>query len=279
MSHAVAPDVPSDEVAQFANQVLQRINNATNFTGNAPSTPPPSSANVVSDLVVIPHRKEADALAEKAMSDAPEVWARVKHQYNLLYGDFINEEPEEGLQKSAKLVFLAIHSKYIQRQIDPIFPNLKNIHEDPVWYISCVKEALSQNRAFGANITEDQGLAYLLHSLRRDRSEPGSKAAGHQSIKLQPYLARHIARQYRGGAVARFMRFVQSVNRNMVSETVDRDVFFKGTPIVQSSGTGKTRLAFELGREAPLLYICLRKLDANSTHGFPFGDQAVMKYF
>ncbi|CDR99047.1 hypothetical protein, partial [Sporisorium scitamineum] len=48
--------------------------------------------------------------------------------------------------------------------------------------------------------------------------------------------------------------------------------YFKGTPLVQSSGTGKTCMLLQLGNMAPLLYICTRNMPADACSGYPLPD-------
>jgi hypothetical protein len=50
--------------------------------------------------------------------------------------------------------------------------------------------------------------------------------------------------------------------------------------IIQSGGTGKTRMAIELGKEHPMLYVCLRKPGhLHARQGYPLADQQVVTYF
>ncbi|SAM80234.1 uncharacterized protein UBRO_20574 [Ustilago bromivora] len=57
--------------------------------------------------------------------------------------------------------------------------------------------------------------------------------------------------------------------------------YFRGTPIVQSSGTGKTCMVYECQQQTPLLYICFCKSNANSNAmaGYPLPDQGIQSYF
>ncbi|KAJ1029741.1 hypothetical protein NDA13_002984 [Ustilago tritici] len=57
--------------------------------------------------------------------------------------------------------------------------------------------------------------------------------------------------------------------------------YFRRTPIVQLSGTGKTRMVYECQQRTPLLYVCFRKSNANGNTmaGYPLPDQGVQSYF
>ncbi|SPO31357.1 uncharacterized protein UTRI_06487 [Ustilago trichophora] len=61
------------------------------------------------------------------------------------------------------------------------------------------------------------------------------------------------------------------------------DSYLKGTSIVQSSGTGKTRLVLELARRAPLLYLCVRRKACHQhssvKNGFPLAEQNLYEFF
>ncbi|SPO31905.1 uncharacterized protein UTRI_06742 [Ustilago trichophora] len=61
--------------------------------------------------------------------------------------------------------------------------------------------------------------------------------------------------------------------------SADRDLYLKGTPIVQSSGTGKTCMVLELANYAPLLYICLRAQGSTLLQGFPQSEVKPVSYF
>ncbi|KAJ1018167.1 hypothetical protein NDA16_005033 [Ustilago loliicola] len=93
-------------------------------------------------------------------------------------------------------------------------------------------------------------------------------------------LLAQFGRQYRGDAQQRFLNFIIKLNEDDQSDTKSPP-YFRGTPIVQSSGTGKSRMIIELNSLTPLLYVCFRKreADVNAKAGFPHPDKGVRKYF
>ncbi len=54
--------------------------------------------------------------------------------------------------------------------------------------------------------------------------------------------------------------------------------YWKGTPVVQSSGTGKTRLVLQLGNIAPLLFVCIRQPGSRSDQGYPLADDDAVRF-
>ncbi|SPO21447.1 uncharacterized protein UTRI_00924 [Ustilago trichophora] len=61
------------------------------------------------------------------------------------------------------------------------------------------------------------------------------------------------------------------------------DSYLQATSIMQSSGTGKTWLVLELGKKAPLLYICVHckepHVRPSVKQGFPLAEQNLYKFF
>ncbi|KAJ1024198.1 hypothetical protein NDA16_003037 [Ustilago loliicola] len=92
-------------------------------------------------------------------------------------------------------------------------------------------------------------------------------------------LANSIRRDYKGNAHRRLLNFVINVNRIYFQERPkDKRPYLKCTPIVQSSGTGKTRMVLQLGRISPLLFLCVRTRDATARNGYPLGDEPIMTF-
>jgi len=98
------------------------------------------------------------------------------------------------------------------------------------------------------------------------------------TLQVSYHFSQQFARPFVGNAQLRFLRFVLGVQAYFHGDTT-RELYFNGTPIVQSSGTGKTRMVLELANYAPILYICLRSKDSTSLHGFPQSDTRAVDYF
>ncbi|SOV08629.1 uncharacterized protein UDID_17676 [Ustilago sp. UG-2017a] len=130
--------------------------------------------------------------------------------------------------------------------------------------------------------TEGEAVSYIIYRLpvansRHDRSE--------HNPELEDHYASQLRRIYHGDAPLRFLRFVLKVNEHFTNRDplVSFDAYLKGTSIVQSSGTGKTRMVLELGGLAPLLYVCVRrkKLSESTSiaNGYPLAEENLYEFF
>ncbi|KAJ1020595.1 hypothetical protein NDA16_003988 [Ustilago loliicola] len=132
--------------------------------------------------------------------------------------------------------------------------------------------------AFDHN-ADRQVLPAILRSLPLAPKVPRAKDDPEED-DLRELLAENIRRNYRGNAPFRLLNFAMKVNRIFFHQKAEEQrPYIKGTPIVQSSGTGKTRLVLELGRIAPLLFLCIRPLHTNTArNGYPLGDKPVVDF-
>ena len=124
-----------------------------------------------------------------------------------------------------------------------------------------------------------QQVTYVI-SCVASRVTPKSEDA--QVLSTNVHFRNQFGRQYRGDAPARFLRFVSQLadqyTKLCLSLTESRP-YFEGTPIVQSSGTGKARMVLELRHYAPLLYVNFRNADKKANDGLPLADKEVRNYF
>lgn len=121
--------------------------------------------------------------------------------------------------------------------------------------------------------------AYLLIHLAKTHIKVSNDG---DVLKSNSHLTLQFGRHYRGDAPIRFLHFVTKLNHKLDLTGFDQDPpYFRGTPIVQSSGTGKSRMVIELSSLTPLLYVCFRSSEAsgNAKAGYPLPDQGVRKYF
>lgn len=126
-------------------------------------------------------------------------------------------------------------------------------------------------------IQAEQVLPTILYGL--PLTAKSSIPAAPQETALLQRLAESIRRNYKGNAHRRLLNFVINVNRVYFQERPkDKRPYLKCTPIVQSSGTGKTRMVLELGRISPLLFLCVRHRDATARNGYPLGDEPIMTF-
>ncbi|KAF9239620.1 hypothetical protein BU15DRAFT_74474 [Melanogaster broomeanus] len=87
---------------------------------------------------------------------------------------------------------------------------------------------------------------------------------------MKQSLARSYNTKYRGGALDAFVEYLEN-NQRKFEQTEQRKYYGKFCSIVQSSGTGKTRLMLELSKKDVLvLYMNLRPVEDNT--GFPDRD-------
>ncbi|SPO20528.1 related to conserved hypothetical Ustilaginaceae-specific protein [Ustilago trichophora] len=132
---------------------------------------------------------------------------------------------------------------------------------------------------FATFATNDETLAFLLVHLAVSTPKPSSD---YEAWGTYRHLAQEFNRPYRGNAPERFLAFITQLN-GYFDQILDKEAkpYYRGTPIVQSSGTGKTRMVLECHHRTPLLYVCIRKTgaDGNARHGFPLADQGVRKFF
>ncbi|SPO31506.1 uncharacterized protein UTRI_06636 [Ustilago trichophora] len=171
----------------------------------------------------------------------------------------------------------------MHRHLDHLFPNLSTASFTPQDSSHAVVDALAHLEASNDAYGQDEALAYVLLCLPASNSSPDQSD---DNPELERHFAQQLQRTYRGDAPARFLRFVDNVHRHFNKSVKGGpvfDLYLKGTSIVQSSGTGKTRLVLELARRAPLLYLCVRRKARHQRssvkNGFPLAEQNLYKFF
>lgn len=132
--------------------------------------------------------------------------------------------------------------------------------------------------------SNDEAVAYIIYHLPAANS---SHDRSDNNPELEHHFAAQLRRTYHGDAPLRFLRFVLNVTERFTIWTSPHGPIFngylKGTSIVQSSGTGKTRMVLELGGLAPLLYICVRSKKPSQTpsihNGYPLAEENLYEFF
>ncbi|KAI3487437.1 hypothetical protein L1887_48626 [Cichorium endivia] len=124
--------------------------------------------------------------------------------------------------------------------------------------------------------TQDQALAFVLVNLPLvdpPRPDPDARDSN-------VHLSGQFGLPFHGDAHHRFLHFIHRVRTHFALPNIQPPYYY-GTPIVQSSGTGKTRMVVELRHRAPLLYLCLRSRAAqgDARAGYPLPDRGVLDYF
>lgn len=93
-------------------------------------------------------------------------------------------------------------------------------------------------------------------------------------------LAGAIGRNYKGAVIEHFINFVKTVDKAKSNlQGKHKRPYHKGTSIVQSSGTGKTRLVLEVGNtRAPLLYLCAHPIMKLAKLGYPLSNSKIINF-
>ncbi|SPO25632.1 uncharacterized protein UTRI_10117 [Ustilago trichophora] len=258
-----------------------------------PVTPSQPQVPNASASTLSPTRLQALSLASSAQRVDPMRWTLLcksvkdlEEAYQLHTEAQQANDPESVAETIALLhnyinVFLSTFSK-LRAKLQGLFSNLSTASLDPQDASAPIMQALNR-LASGGTSSPDEAVTYLILSLPAHNSRPDRSR---DNPELERHFALQLRREYRGDAPARFLRFVHSVNRHF-TKCANADQFFdsylQATSVVQSSGTGKTRLVLELGKKAPLLYVCVRRklLDVPSSvkQGFPLAEQDLYEFF
>ncbi|SPO32670.1 uncharacterized protein UTRI_04414 [Ustilago trichophora] len=252
----------------------------------------PSQPQVLGTSVstLSPNRRETLKLTSSAKCVEPDRWmdlcflvesARQLHT-RMQQATFPARTAELLTKLHARIDEFLSDLRIMRPKFESLFSNLPTASLEPQEARDHIMEAL-EKLASRHTCTSDEAVTYLILSLPAHNSRPdGSR----DNPELERHFALQLRREYRGDAPARFLRFVHSVNQHFTKSTKDGpsfDSYLQGTSIVQSSGTGKTRLVLELGKKAPLLYICVRRkpFDSRSSvkQGFPLAEENLYEYF
>ncbi|SPC62852.1 related to conserved hypothetical Ustilaginaceae-specific protein [Ustilago sp. UG-2017b] len=161
-----------------------------------------------------------------------------------------------------------------------VIPELNNVFSDDtpvVGRLATVYNNLASR--FPTFNSPDQALAVVIVHLAQSHVK---RPRDPEVIGTNIHLENGFYRPYCGDAPNRFLTFVSHLNAvyNKLGLNEPKP-YFRGTPIVQSSGTGKTRMVYECQQRTPLLYVCFRKssADSNAKAGYPLPDQGIRTYF
>ncbi|KIS67590.1 uncharacterized protein UMAG_04689 [Mycosarcoma maydis] len=103
-----------------------------------------------------------------------------------------------------------------------------------------------------------------------------------QDIEANVRFSAQFGRDYYGNAPERFPQFVTEHDQMFNELDPDKgEIYLRGTAIVQSSGTGKSRMVYECRHRTPLLYVCIRPIsaDGSAMQGYPLPDRGVRAFF
>lgn len=241
----------------------------------APSTPTSNRDSQLAQAEAAQSPRTARAQACLPMLTRIDGWTHLKNIHKLL-GD-----PESPMFPFHADYFaqLVLFTPGFNNQLVAILPEL-NHARDKRHLASAVRAAYTNLAPQIARLdSDDQALALaLVHAAVSLPAAPQSA----EVMDANARFASQFGRTYRGNAPSRFLAYVTQVDLG-ISALGQKQVgpYYRGTPIVQSSGTGKTRMVLECRHQTPLLYVCVRPRSAigNAKAGYPFPDQGVLKFF
>lgn len=218
--------------------------------------------------------------------------------------DAQDEEPTDPLElMTVRLSSLATAIDNIRKQAPDTLQNISpSLVQDGVDDASSVRSQarikLHLDDVFGLNnvspsrlrVNNTRALSRLLVELRlpyspsalqereKQRGQSMYEAADlAEDSQLESHLARQFDCEYQGDSGFRFLRFSISI-RIPYNGTEGRELYHFGSAIVQSCGTGNTRMVLKLAKYAPLLFICMRPEGSTAYSGFPPSDGLVVSY-
>ncbi|CDR88979.1 uncharacterized protein SPSC_06351 [Sporisorium scitamineum] len=264
---------PLDVVADS----FQRLKDLSQSAGERPRTPTRSTSASAAISPDTPRSIEAKSKARSLATKLGDSWIILRRQCRTVSDD-LHSGSQHLLADSLDTFLRALNRE--KQVLVPHFKRLSPFAYDDASQLETARTAvqdtiahINQRRAY---LTDDQQLYYLLSSL--DFAAPEAPSDPMEQ-PLYDRLAEGLRRPFKGDAEHRFAAFTAQVNRSLfLDKPQDQRPYYKGTVIVQSSGTGKTRMVLELGRTAPLLYVCIRPSDTTSARsGYPLGDKPIMK--
>lgn len=265
--------LPPIDVCHLAIQNLVRHCERAN-SELSPSTPPGSASLSLfplnDTLRAVKAQQDARNLKDKLASK----WLPLSRACSDIYRDLgsqnaylIDDSIETFLYKLQKT-----KSDFV-----PYFENLETFDINDQSQLEASKQAIRSAMAHILNkhhLSSDETICYLIAAIPL---VTGPVCGDPFEAPLRQRLAQGFCRQYRGDAPQRLLNFAKHVNlTQFAGKQEGKRPYFKGTPIVQSSGTGKTRMVIELGRISPLLFICIRPSTTTARNGYPLGDKPIM---
>ncbi|SPO29021.1 related to conserved hypothetical Ustilaginaceae-specific protein [Ustilago trichophora] len=186
----------------------------------------------------------------------------------------------QGTWADSALAALAQALTFCQPELCTIMPELIDVLSAKTTLVGSLATIYDNLAArFPTFNQSDEALALILVHLAQSYVK---RSRDPESFGTNIHLAHEFQRPYRGNAPNRFLTFVSHLDDAFDKlSTNDPKPYYCGTPIVQSSGTGKMRMVYKCQQLTPLLYVCFRKRSANGNAkaGYPLPDQGVRSYF
>lgn len=278
LAHSQINDLPPLDTFVYSIQALRKLSQNVD---KSPSTPIRSN----NDMALIPFRAEASPRTKIAEEKAHSLAGKLGSAWSQLVArcadiQFHMQSNREDLL-DGDIAFFLMMLELERKTFEPFFDNLRHLHQPQIEKAKgAIAAAITHIQHQTSPMSPEVFLCYLLESLPpppppdSSRTKPDVQEAG-----LRWHLAQSLRQPYKGNAERRFVAFTANVNLSLfINRPHDNRPYYKGTHIIQSSGTGKTRMLLQVGQTAPLLYVCIRPLEATSVRaGYPLGDKPIMQ--
>ncbi|SPO29584.1 uncharacterized protein UTRI_05406 [Ustilago trichophora] len=228
---------------------------------------------------------QAPQAAQAAQAQLGKKWSHLVYYFDL-YCQRAQADPDPQVKDDIREdMFAHIISRLDALTRDAafytVFANFSSLDQPFLSDVSInhLRPKLDQVASTWSPLTNQLQLSAWLQSLSLPpKPSPPRHSPTVEDVEVSLHFSQQFNRPLRGNAPLRFLKFVLDVQAHFDGSS-NRDLYFKATPIVQSSGTGKTRMVLEVAKYAPLLYICLRSKGSRALHGFPESDSGLVNYF
>ncbi|CBQ68388.1 conserved hypothetical Ustilaginaceae-specific protein [Sporisorium reilianum SRZ2] len=253
---------------------LERLRDYLNSLSGDPA---PTAADPTTPTLGYPLAQPESPRTHRAMSCLPALrqlgfWPVLLVYHHRVWSSFDDSESASQTRELAKRV-----TDYVA-ELGALIPELNDAVGDPSKLASALTAAYSQLGGQTFDTAHHALALVLVHAAFSLSAHPKSAEVADANARFSSQFGR----KYYGHAPSRFLDFVSRLDADF-DRLSDDDLkpYYRGTPIVQSSGTGKTRMVVECRHLTPLLYVCFRPNDAiaNAKAGYPFPDNGVVDFF
>lgn len=255
-----------------------------------PRTPPPPADAMLAPLEESPRAQRANRCAD-VLASKIDIWSKMLQTHTRIVHS--REHDDDDDDDDLDLLISSLIKRILKKRKElvtyiPEFSFLEETDKEGLVALLTTVYAQLESRisVYHEQKQFNNALALVLVHLAVSWASTAATSFSTMSAEILSFN-RHFAsqfdRQYRGRAPARFIELISKLDREL--DSLGADVvkpYFRGTPIVQSSGTGKTRMVLECRHLTPLLYVCFRSADhadGNAKAGFPFPDKNVVPFF
>ncbi|TKY89789.1 hypothetical protein EX895_001086 [Sporisorium graminicola] len=277
-SYFDASQWPVQRLLDCLKTLYEPVSQADTTPDTEPTTPPLSSTCVIAHPPA-QHQSPRSSRAKSCVSGLRQLkcWPDLIAHHNFIWNVI---DKTRIFKPNVEIFASSILDESIWKQLVAHIPELEDAAGRPTQFVSALASAYSHLHTSTASFdSEHDCLALVLvHAVVSLPVSPRTAEVADSN----DHFASQFGRTYRGDAHRRFLDFVSQLDHDYDQlDKTDRKPYYRGTPIVQSSGTGKTRMVLECRHLTPLLYVCFRSNDAvaNAKAGFPFPDNGVVPFF